>query len=30
VHIIDGQVVDMSEEPRFHGVLAADATHGPS
>ena len=23
VHIIDGQVVDLSEEPRFHGVNAA-------
>ena len=25
VHIIDGQVVDLSEEPRFHGVNAARA-----
>jgi putative ABC transport system ATP-binding protein len=23
VHIIDGQVVDLTEEPRFHGVHAA-------
>jgi len=25
VHIIDGQVVDLTEEPRFHGVNAAAA-----
>jgi putative ABC transport system ATP-binding protein len=25
VHIIDGQVVDLSEEPRFQGVHAARA-----
>jgi putative ABC transport system ATP-binding protein len=23
VHIIDGQVVDLTEEPRFHGVHTA-------
>ncbi len=26
VHIIDGQVVDLTEEPRFHGVNAAART----
>jgi putative ABC transport system ATP-binding protein len=29
VHIIDGQVVELSEDPRFHSVhAAADGVHG--
>jgi putative ABC transport system ATP-binding protein len=28
VHIIDGQVVDLSEDPRFHTVHVADEAHG--